>query len=101
MFAKNEGTYYRQKPEYTDVWNIPIRVGANNFGHSTPKDIRGMTRIIKLLSKPNDIVLDPFIGSGTTAVACKELGRNYIGIEISPEYCKIANRRLAQGVLNI
>ena len=57
--------------------------------------------LIEKSSKPNDIVLDPFLGSGTTAVACKELGRNYIGIEISPEYCKIAEKRLSQGVLNI
>ena len=93
-FAKNEGTYYRQKPEYTDVWNIPIQVQKNNWGHPTPKTIRGMSRIIKLLSKENDLILDPFLGSGTTAVAAKQLKRNFIGIEISPDYCKIANERL-------
>lgn len=42
----------------------------------------------------NDIVLDPFMGSGTTAVACKQLNRIYIGFEISKEYCEIANKRL-------
>ena len=41
-------------------------------------------------------ILDPFLGSGTTAVACKQLNRNYIGIEISEKYCEIANRRLEQ-----
>ena len=51
-------------------------------------------------SKENDLVLDCFLGSGTTAVACKKLNRRFIGIEISPEYCKIANDRLKQGVLN-
>jgi len=42
-----------------------------------------------------DLILDPFLGSGTTAVACKELGRRFIGIEIEPKYCAIAERRLA------
>jgi len=50
--------------------------------------------LLKLLSKPNDIVLDPFVGSGTTAVASKKLGRNYIGIDINPDYCKYAEERL-------
>ena len=50
--------------------------------------------LLKLLTKKEDIVLDPFIGSGTTAVACKKLGRNYIGIEINPEYCKYAEERI-------
>ncbi len=50
--------------------------------------------LIKLLSRPDDIVLDPFIGSGTTAVAAKELGRKYIGIEINKEYCEYARGRL-------
>jgi|GEM_PF-285766 len=50
--------------------------------------------LIKLLTKPDDIVLDPFLGSGTTAVAAKELDRKYIGIEINEEYCRDARIRL-------
>lgn len=50
--------------------------------------------LIKLLTKPNDIVLDPFVGSGTTCVAAKKLGRNFIGIDINPEYCQYARQRI-------
>lgn len=46
-----------------------------------------------------EIVFDPFLGSGTTAVACKQLNRKYIGCEISEEYCKIAEKRLSQDLL--
>lgn len=50
--------------------------------------------LIKLLTKNKDIVLDPFIGSGTSAVAAKKMGRDYIGIDINPDYCKDAIKRL-------
>jgi len=50
-------------------------------------------------SNPGDLVLDPFSGSGTTAKAAKELGRRFLGLEINPEYCAIAERRIAQQVI--
>ena len=53
----------------------------------------------KMDKSNTSIILDPFLGSGTTAEACKLLKRNFIGIEINPDYCKIAEERLAQGVL--
>ena len=63
--------------------------------HPCPKILNLIIWLLRHFSDENDIVLDPFIGSGTTAVACKLLDRNFIGIEISEDYCKIANRRLA------
>jgi DNA modification methylase len=53
-------------------------------------------RLIKMLSWKNAVVLDPFMGSGSTARACKRLGRNYIGIDISEKYCKFAENSLNQ-----
>ncbi len=50
--------------------------------------------LLNLLTRKGDVVLDPFMGSGTTAVACKKLGRNYIGFEINPDYCKYAEERI-------
>ncbi len=52
--------------------------------------------LIKLLSRPGDFVLDPFVGSGTTAIAAKELNRSYIGIDLNQEYCKYARERLSR-----
>ncbi|KKM63938.1 hypothetical protein LCGC14_1506390 [marine sediment metagenome] len=56
-------------------------------------------KIIKLFSKEDGIIMDPFMSSGTTALACKQLKRNFIGMELNPEYIKIANKRLAQQTL--
>lgn len=67
--------------------------------HPTQKPLGLITWLIKDYSEEDNIVLDPFLGSGTTVEACKLLHRNFIGIEISPSYCKIAEERLAQGVL--
>lgn len=66
--------------------------GGNN--HPTVKPIKLMEYLIKMITPPNGIVLDPFMGSGTTGVACKNLGFIFIGIEKEPEYCEIARRRI-------
>ena len=67
--------------------------------HPTQKPLFVIKKIIDMFSKENDIILDPFLGSGTTAVACQNIHRNFIGIEISEEYCKIARERLRQQTL--
>jgi site-specific DNA-methyltransferase (adenine-specific)/site-specific DNA-methyltransferase (cytosine-N4-specific) len=63
--------------------------------HVAVYPIELVSYFIKGATKPNDIVLDPFIGSGTTAVACKLLNRRYLGFEIQSDYVEIAERRLA------
>lgn len=62
--------------------------------HPTEKPLKLFKHFIEISSNPGDTVFDPFMGSGTTAVAAKQLGRNYYGCEISPEYMKIINARL-------
>lgn len=64
--------------------------------HPTQKPLPLIINIVTDYSQENSIILDPFLGSGTTAVACKQLNRNFIGIEINPDYCKIARKRLEQ-----
>jgi DNA modification methylase len=66
--------------------------------HPTQKPVKLLIKILKEYSGVGNIVLDPFIGSGTTLVAAKELGRKAIGIEIEEKYCEIAAERLAQEV---
>ena len=68
-------------------------------GHPSQKPLNVLRKIITASSKEGDTVLDPFIGSGTTAVACKQLRRNFIGFEISQKYVDIANKRLQQDTL--
>jgi DNA modification methylase len=62
--------------------------------HPTVKPLKLMSYLITLGSRPGDVVLDPFLGSGTTAIAAKELGRQYIGIEREADYLEIAEARL-------
>ena len=69
--------------------------------HPDPKPLRPMMWFVERLSKENDIVLDCFGGSGSTMLACKNLGRQFIGIEIEEKYCEIQAKRLQQSVMQI
>lgn len=96
--------YFREKGvvklndgyDHKSKWYVS---GANKkdkdkFTHDTIKPLSLVQRHLQHATQPNDIVLDPFIGSGTTAVACKNLGRKYIGFEINPKWHNIAINRL-------
>lgn len=88
-FGKNISNWIGREMAYpTNV--IHLATECSNKGHSAsfPKELP--TWFIKLFSKEGDLVLDPFLGSGTTCVAAKTLGRGYFGIEIKPEYYEIA-----------
>ena len=82
--------------QYKSKWYIS---GINQkdkaeFEHPTIKPIELVKRHLENVTQPNDVVLDCFLGSGTTAVAAKELGRQYIGFEIDEKYFQIASDRL-------
>jgi site-specific DNA-methyltransferase (adenine-specific) len=80
-----------------DVWRIsPINFTSKDKHHQAEKPIPLMAKAITNSTKEGDIVLDPFLGSGTTAVACLELNRHFIGIELSSEYCEIAKNRISK-----
>ncbi len=83
---------------FTDVWD-DIDFYEENREHSTQKPIKLIERLVKASSNEGDIILDPFLGSGTTAVAARKLNRNFIGIEIDEKYCKIAEKRLKEIII--
>lgn len=78
-----------------DLIESPVEITKDNT-HPAVYPLYIVQELIKLLSKENDLVLDPFCGSGTTCLAAKNLKRNYLGIEINSEYVKLANERLKQ-----
>lgn len=81
----------------TNIWTIPNPGIKGNF-HPAVFPIGLAVDHIISWSAPGDIILDPFAGSGTTCVAAKQESRNYIGIELSPEYCEIARKRVEQAI---
>lgn len=85
------GSYETKKTVYISSSN---KEDKDNFIHPNCKPINIIKNLIENSSKKNDIILDTFVGSGTTCLACKETGRRYIGMEIDPEYHKIAVDRL-------
>lgn len=81
----------------SNIWfdvTIPFWSMAENTDHPTQKPEKLLAKVILSGSKPGDIVFDPFLGSGTTSVVAKKLGRRYLGIEVDEYYCCLAEKRL-------
>jgi site-specific DNA-methyltransferase (adenine-specific) len=92
-----EAICFYPQDEHEFIKRIPDVIHADRTGnnlHPTEKPVELIEKII--LANVGETILDPMCGSGTTCVAAQNLGRNFIGIEISPEYCKIAEQRLRQ-----
>jgi len=83
-----------------NVWHIPS-VGHREHDHPTPFPLRLPMGLVELYSQPGTLVLDPFMGSGTTLLAAKKLGRRAVGYEVSEAYCKLARERCCQMIMGM
>lgn len=87
------------RPLGSDLLNYPLVIDGRAQGHPWPKPLDLFKKLVGHWSNEGQTVLDPFMGSGTTLRAAKDLGRKAIGIEIEERYCEIAANRLRQEVL--
>ncbi len=83
---------------FRQIWNI---TGASTRNHPAPFPLELASRLVRMFSFHGDIVLDPFCGSGTTMIAALRYGRNCIGIDIDPDYCRMAARYLKKESSNL
>lgn len=93
VYGKNKGV------QFHDYFQAHTRPSDN--GHPCPKPDGWALYLISRASFPNDLILDPFLGSGTTCYCAKKLNRYSIGIEIEEKYCEIAAQRCCQGVMKL
>jgi site-specific DNA-methyltransferase (adenine-specific) len=76
------------------VWQFPTE-SASRVGHPAPFPVELPRRLIELYSFAGDAILDPFMGSGTTALAALDTGRHYVGYELDPDYAALAQKRIS------
>ena len=95
-YKKKTGTFNNDGKVIHDFVETSVTPAGEraNGKHPTQKPEQLMSHFIKLLSNENDMILDPFMGSGSTGVAAKKSGRNFMGIEIDPTYYQMATRRI-------
>ena len=107
FYPKTERFYWlikeRTQPDFngeyaqkTDIWEVLPTQGDNRHNHSAPFPLKLAEMVVLSCSQEGDTVLDPFMGSGTTAVACEKHNRYYVGFEIDKDYYDSAQKRLKQ-----
>ena len=92
-------TFQGKSKDKSKIYISPTE--KNKYGHPTEKPLQLIKKYIKLGSNERDVILDPFLGSGTTVNACIDLNRQYIGVEIDEQYYKIAKNREQRAIGNI
>ena len=97
VFERNGGKACRVFRHYLINSTVAASYTGDTFtGHKSQKPEALMVELLERYTKPDTTILDPFMGSGTTGVACVKTGRNFIGIEINPDYYAIAEKRVAE-----
>jgi DNA modification methylase len=89
-------TFNKKEAGRNIIRNKKAYLVDGKIDHPSIKPSNLIEQLLRIHSNEGQLVLDPFMGSGTTGVACQELGRNFIGIEIEPKYFSIAERRINQ-----
>ena len=94
---------YSDGKQLRDVWEFPLCQGKERIknktgraAHPNQKPMALISRIVEMASEKGDLILDPFLGAGTTTVAAKSLKRKWIGIENNSDYIKIAKTRMSK-----
>jgi len=94
-FGKNISNWIGREMAYpTNVIHLATECGNRNHSAAFPVELPSW--FIKLFTQPGDIILDPFMGSGTSAIAAQSLDRRFVGVELNPEYIAIAEKRIAE-----
>ena len=96
MWNKGHTWSFTTQKEMHNFIETPICMGKERLNHPTQKPLGVLKHILKIASHEGDTVLDPFMGVGSTGVACKEMNRNFIGIEIEKKYFNLAKKRLKE-----
>jgi len=94
VHIRDRGTTFNKGDSELKRKITTLPLNQTRYGHPTEKPIELMRKYILVSSRPGDTILDPFMGSGTTGVACVQTGRNFFGVEIDPTYFAIAERRI-------
>ncbi|MHB8559593.1 MAG: DNA-methyltransferase [Thermoplasmataceae archaeon] len=100
LVASKDPDDYAFYPQYSSNVLVYKPHIPQNGEHPTQKPVDLIQHLLKNHTKKEDIILDPFMGSGTTGVACKQLRRNFIGYELDPNYFKMAEKRIENTVVN-
>lgn len=95
VFIRSSGAFFNSKLDsfdnYRKHYNVVVGNGGKKNEHPAKKPVELIKRFVRVSSKNGDVVLDPFMGSGTTGVACKELGREFVGCEQDKKYFELAS----------